>query len=143
MQRVFSFPLSGGLDVVTPPLAIKPGRLIACDNYEAVSTGGYRRIGGYERFSGLPKPSNAAYWYLSFDAGDIVDPGVGSKAHGATSGVTGEVLTVVLESGTWAGSDAAGYVVLFNVSGTFIDNEMITFIGASDGFDGGFSSGFG
>ena len=50
---------------------------------------------------------------------------------------------ISLTSGTWAGGDAAGDIILFGVTGIFQDNEAISFTGAGDGFDGGFSSGFG
>ncbi|MCV0395478.1 MAG: hypothetical protein K5872_22280 [Rhizobiaceae bacterium] len=51
--------LRGGLDLVTPPVAMDPGKCIAALNYEPEADG-YRRIGGYERFDGRPRPSEAA-----------------------------------------------------------------------------------
>lgn len=58
MQQTAHFPLQGGLDLVTPPLAMPPGRMIAGENYEP-HPAGYRRIDGYERFDGRPAPSDA------------------------------------------------------------------------------------
>ena len=137
------FPLQGGLNEVTPPLSLKGGELFGVSNYEPGAKGGYRRIDGYERLDGQPAPSEASYWILNFDAGDIVEPSVTAQCFGDTSGAKGEVGNVVLESGTWAGSDAAGYLILYGVIGAFIDDEPLSFTGAGDGFDTGFSSGFG
>lgn len=44
---------------------------------------------------------------------------------GATSGASGTVKRVVLESGTWAGGDAAGRLIFATVSGTFSNNENL------------------
>lgn len=47
--------LQGGLNLVTPQLAMPPGMAIAALNYEPEARG-YRRLGGYERFDGQPSP---------------------------------------------------------------------------------------
>ena len=57
------FLLSGGLDLATPSIAVKPGKAIACLNYEP-QIDGYARIKGYERFDGRPSPSDAVYYTL-------------------------------------------------------------------------------
>ena len=44
---------------------------------------------------------------------------------------------------TIAGNTRGGHLVLSNVSGSFIDTELLSFIGAGDGFNSGFSAGFG
>ena len=116
---------------------------LAAINYELLTTDGYRRIDGFERFSGQDSPSEESYWVLNFTAGSIVEPEVDAIAYGATSGATGKIGLVVITSGTWVGNDAAGYLVLFNVVGAFTDTETINFTGVGDGFDTGFSSGMG
>lgn len=123
-ERISYFPLEGGEDMVTPSLSAKPGRARFTRNYECDTLGRYRRIDGYERFDGRPKPSEASYWVLAFtdgqtliDAEDVIE--------GDTSGATAEVLFVEVASGDWGTGDAAGTVVLFNVDGTFIDNEPL------------------
>jgi len=136
------FPLVGGVDLVTPPITMKPGRLILCKNYEQGVVGGYSRIQGFERTDGSYLPSEASYWTLNFDAGGPTALVEGMLAVGETSGATGEVLSVTLTSGSWAGNDAAGEVVLYKVSGTFTDDEVIAITGANPGFDQGFSGGF-
>jgi hypothetical protein len=120
--KIEYFPLEGGEDLATPTLSVKPGRLRFSLNYECDRYGRYRRVDGYERFDGNPKPSEASYWVLDFDAGES-EISVEDTVEGGTSGATGEALVVEVESGSWAGSDAAGYLILFNVSGTFQDNE--------------------
>jgi len=138
-----SFPLKGGINLVDAPLTIKNGMCLAAINYELLTTDGYRRIDGFERFDGQSSPSEETYWILNFTIGSIVEPEVDATAYGATSGATGKVGLVVITSGTWAGNDAVGDLVLFNVVGSFTDTETINFIGSGDGFDTGFSSGMG
>ena len=136
------FPLTGGLDLVTAPLKIKPGRLILCKNYEQGLLGGYTRIQGFERVDGRPLASEASYWTLSFDTGGPAELVEGMRLVGETSGAIGEVLSVILSSGSWAGSDATGQAILYNVTGTFSDNEVIALTGSDPGFDQGYSGGF-
>lgn len=51
-----SYILRGGLDLISPSIAIPPGRAIAAENYEPEARG-YRRLSGYECFDGHPSPS--------------------------------------------------------------------------------------
>jgi len=55
------FQMAGGLDLVSPALALMPGAMISCLNYEIGAFGGYRRIDGYERFDGRPSPHKATF----------------------------------------------------------------------------------
>lgn len=116
--------MRGGLDLVTPALQVPPGFLISCQNYEAEARG-YRRVQGYERYDGQPKPSLASYYILNFDAGTAAIS-ADDTVTGATSGATAKALVdAVVESGSYGGNDAAGYLVLYNVSGTFQDDENL------------------
>lgn len=118
------YPLGGGLDLITPAIATPAGRLIAAENYESHPRG-YARIEGFERFDGRPKPSEASYWVLNFDAGSAAIS-EGDTVTGATSGATGVALTdPVVESGSYGGGDAAGFLVLTNVVGDFEDDENL------------------
>lgn len=123
-QKPYDFGLQGGLDLVTPPLVVKPGKVLYSLNYEPADEGGYRRMNGYERFDGFPSPSLANYWFLYFDQGTGTEPVVTNIVTGLTSTNTGEILSVVTTSGTW-GVDAAGYIVIFNADGVFSDNETL------------------
>lgn len=138
-----SFAIKGGLNLVDTPMVIPPGMLLDATNYELLPTAGHHRIDGFERYDGQLKPSEQSYWIFSFDAGDIIEPDIDSTVEGVTSGAKGKIGLVILTSGSWAGSDAAGGLVVFVLTGSFQDNEAITFLGAGDGFDSGFSNGFG
>jgi len=58
-SQISYFALGGGLDQITPPLKVAPGKVMSALNYEQFLSGGYRRIDGFERYNGLPKPSEA------------------------------------------------------------------------------------
>jgi len=68
---------------------------------------------------------------LQFDSGSV-EPTEDETLTGATSGDTGIVESVTLESGTWAGGDAVGTVYLTSPTGVgddgecFDDDELIT-----------------
>lgn len=146
--RTKYFALKGGLNLVDAPLAIPNGMVLGAINYELDVRDGYRRIDGYERFDGQNSPTDASYWILNFDAGDSfytadAAPEIGARMEGVTSGAIGELGLIMLSSGAWATNDAAGYMVVFQITGTFQDNETINFLGLNDGFDSGFDSGFG
>lgn len=118
------FPLIGGADLVTPAIIVDPGRARPSVNYEP-SERGYQRVDGFERFDGRPKPSEASYWILDYDAGTAAIS-ESNTVTGATSGATGEALTdAIIESGSYVGNDAAGYIVLVNVVGTFQNDENL------------------
>lgn len=53
------FAFQGGLDLVSPALRLPAGAVIASQNYEPTTEGGYARCKGYERFDGRPSPSAA------------------------------------------------------------------------------------
>jgi len=136
------FPLLGGVNLTDPPNIVTPGEAIGSQNYEHIESeaGGYRRIEGYERFSGLPRPSQASYWVQGFDGGTD-EPSPGEAVKGDSSSAVGIIIAVTVTSGAWATNDAAGDLILVEVSGTFQDNEGLSITNA--GFDTGFSSGFG
>jgi len=142
VRQTTYFPLKGGINLVDPPLTLQPGELLGSSNYEHYQGGGYRRIDGYERYDGRQSPSAASYWIVDYGTGAIAEPSVNANVLGATSGATGKVGLIVVTSGTWAGGTAAGYLVLFNVAGSFIDTEALGFTAANDGFNSGFSAGF-
>lgn len=123
-QETVSYALRGSLDLVTPALQMKPGRVINAKNYEPVEKG-IRRCDGFERLDGRPKPSEATYYLLNFDGGTATIA-EGATVTGATSGATGKALIdMVVSTGSFGGSNAAGYLVLTVVSGTFQDNENL------------------
>src|SRR5512146_655202 len=108
----------GGLDLTTPSLSLQPGALRAALNFECSQTGGYARIGGYERVDGRPSPSSASYTTVQLVSFTNV-PSVGDSIAQATSGATGTVAAV------YNGNDAS-YLAVTKTSGTFDDSHAIT-----------------
>lgn len=90
--RTQYFPLGGGLDVVTPSLAVPPGRLLACLNFEPHYNDGYRRVLGYERFDGRPRPHKQTF--VGFDLVDATGLTTGTVVTGDTSGASGTVVGI-------------------------------------------------
>jgi hypothetical protein len=75
---------------------------------------------------------------ISFDSGSV-EPTADETLTGATSGSTGIVSQVILDSGSWAGGNAAGQILLTSVTGydlegheIFSDNEAINGSTAGD-----------
>lgn len=104
-----SFP--GGLDQVTPALALQPGALRDGVNFEVSQSGGYGRIPGYERFDGRPSPSSASFGVVQVTAFTNV-PAVGQTLSQAVSGATGVIVAV-------HSSGFPFYVAVTKVAGTF------------------------
>lgn len=123
-MNTVQFALAGGMYETLPHVSIPPGAATLGVNYEVRPEGGYRRVDGYERFDGRTSPSDATYYTLPFDTGST-EIEVGDTIDGATSGATGYVVRVELDSGTWAGGDAAGTLCYAALSGTFEDAENI------------------
>ncbi len=83
--------MSGGLDHITPPIAMEPGALIDAVNFVQALNGGYRRIHGYERFDGTQAPSATTYVSLVLDAvsGAVAGDTLTATATGATYYILG------------------------------------------------------
>lgn len=64
---------------------------------------------------------------FAFTSGGTNTPAVGNKLKGATSGATAIIADIITNSGTWAGGDAAGWIVLDQSSrvGTFTGGELL------------------
>jgi len=58
-QEIKTTMMAGGLDLVTPPISMPAGKAISASNYEP-DVAGYTSFGGYERFDGSPRPSDAS-----------------------------------------------------------------------------------
>lgn len=109
--------LAGGLDLVTTPIQVKPGKVISSDNFEPDINGGYKRMAGIERFDGRPRPSDADYHMVEgVITGSIL---VGDTITGVTSGATAKVI-VVVSSTSWVVTRLTGTFVAetVNVSGS-------------------------
>ena len=67
-------------------------------------------------------------WVLPFDQG-AKEIRVGDTIKGATSGATGIVTCVEVQSGAWGAGTAAGNLKIMTKTGTFQDNENIIVLG--------------
>lgn len=61
---------------------------------------------------------------LSFTSGGTTEIAEGDTITGASSGATALITRVVLESGTWAGGDAAGRLIFASQTGTFQSENL-------------------
>lgn len=87
-----TFKLAGGLDQVTPTLALPPGVARDSVNFEVSITGGYSRIAGYERFNGRPAPSAAVYSIVSVSS--VAGVSVGNTIRNGGTTATGVVIAI-------------------------------------------------
>lgn len=85
--------MDGGLDLISAPGYAKAGTVKFALNYELEFGGGYRRVGGFERFDGRFQPHLATYAAMQA-ATDWAGVVVGNTVTGATSGATGRVIYV-------------------------------------------------
>lgn len=90
MTQTSYIPLEGGLDLTTPALKVKPGACIDSGNFVPDINGGYRRVGGYERFDGQTRPSLATYYVFTVDTTGLIN--VGDTITGLSSSKTAVVL---------------------------------------------------
>ena len=124
-QRDKYFDMMGaGMDLITPAIKKHPAAAIGGYNYEPRPEG-YRRFQGYEKVDGQGNPSASKYYILNFDASTVAIV-AGDTVTGLASGATAKALVDgVLESGTYGGGDAVGYLVLWNLVGAYLDNEAL------------------
>lgn len=107
-----AFPLNGGLDLVTVPAMVKPGRVSSCVNFEPDNNGGYTKMKGIERYDGHPSPSDASYYVATVDiTGTAIFRDV---ITGETSGATGTIISI----------EGLNRIVLAGVTGTFVEENF-------------------
>jgi hypothetical protein len=100
-------PLFGGLDTETSKFSVKPGHVRAAMNLYQELNGGYRVHMGYERYSGLTKPSNATYSILystlsgAVNLGDVVTDDT-EVAYGTVIAKTSTYLVLTAVTGVFA-----------------------------------------
>jgi hypothetical protein len=135
VQQTPYFPLGGGLDLITPAIAQKPGSAIGALNYEPASNG-YRRVEGYERFDGRTSPTDCPL--LGAGLRDVGTGAlrcgrchhrrdVGRDRQGACR------FGVAAPSGTYGAGDVGGrYVGTFGaVTGTFVKSARTCGVGGT------------
>lgn len=102
----------GGVDQVSPVLAVSPGDALDAHNYEPGVYGGFKRIDGIERFDGRSAPSDATYYYVTMTLTGAL--AVGDAITGVTSGATATVCVV-----------GTGEFAYTKVTGSFVSGEVI------------------
>ncbi len=123
------FPLTGGLDAESAQLTLRPGTVIGAINYESSALEGYERVGGFERFDGRPRPSDAAYKAMRA-ATVFTGVALGNTVTGVTSAATGRVIAVRTTS----------QIVVTRVTGTFVVGETLNVGGSPIGVYAGDAS---
>ena len=113
--------LDGGIDLVTPALQIPPGVCIDATNFVPEISGGYRRVGGYERYDGHVKPSEQVYYVATVVLSVAVT--VGQTITGVTSAKTAKVIAV----------QDATHLVVTRRSGAFTAGETLNVSGSPVG----------
>lgn len=108
------FPLVGGLDVESAQFARSPGLVMGGVNYESSQETGYDRIGGYERFDGHPRPSDALFKVLEATSA-FSGVAVGDTINGQTSLATAKVVQL----------RSTNQLVVTRVTGAFTIGENI------------------
>lgn len=102
------------------------------------------RVQGVSKFGSILPPIMAEKVYadicecvlgteysLGYDSGGTNEASEGDQVVGESSAATALLTSVSLDSGTWAGEDAAGTLTLRRVAGNFQDNEKLTIGGDS------------
>jgi len=118
-------PLNGGLDQVTSAYSLPPGALRASLNYACRALGGYYRIPGYERFSGMPSPSAASFVVINvtLNIGETITVGQ-SGTFGSVTGVVCYVdpalnfIGVTKTASTFSDPFVSGNITIGSVIGT-------------------------
>ena len=103
----------GGLNTTSQRLTAPVGMCQAAMNYEPGLQFGYRRIGGYERFDGRARPSDADYTLLENLTG-FAPVANGITVNGQTSGATGVVC-----------DRESNWLAVTQVTGAFVPGENI------------------
>ena len=150
---VIGFPqitTSSVLDMVEFPNQI--GKEIGIKNWLYWGTWDCARYTGPDAGSGICHPfadywgnwvwTECGEWELPFNTGTAEIEAGGTNAvtlkgaaklEGQSSGATGEIKEVIVSDGSWGGGDAAGTIVLKNVTGNFTPGETITDTKGSQG----------
>lgn len=110
--------LGGGIDIVSSPLKVDPGKLLRAKNFECDVAGGYKLMQGYERFDGNPEPSKQLFSTIALD--QVTGFLVTDVITGSTSAATAIVIDVVAEG-----------LSVVDINGVFVEGETITSTGGT------------
>lgn len=105
-----------GLNVCEMEIKVEALALIGDGNASQIS----------ERLLGdLIEALTATKYSLQFTSGGPYVPVVGDEIEGASSGATGYIEQIALDSGSWAAGDAAGTMTLRRAGGLFVAGEAL------------------
>lgn len=135
------FPMTGGLDVVTPHFQMPPGKLIECLNYECLPEGGYRRIDGYSLYDGTLEPAAVpgegdirGVWVFSGDVYAIRDQASeGGLYRASGSGWQAVDLGYSIDFDEGVADFTEGTTVTGGTSGETATIERVIFTGGTNG----------
>lgn len=107
------FRLAGGLNEEDPQFTQKPGSAAYLQNYECLPGGGYRRIGGYNRFAGARRTvDEETYTKIAFTNG-VLEPPLEIAVQVLPSGNASAILVgFELTAGDWGSGTAEGWFIL-------------------------------
>lgn len=128
-----SFIPGGGLDEITPPLQLVDGACTLMSNFEQGIRGGYRRIEGYERWSGNLPTESIRFQQMRLQATDAGGGiWVGQVVEGVTSGARAVVAGPETNTSPVLGTLAevlieptATTIHVFGLAGQFQSGETI------------------
>lgn len=108
--------VDGGLDLVSPPQSVTPGRLLACMNYEIARLRGIRRMDGYEKYDGGQSPSFSSAAFIQ-----IQGIATGNKVSQYAAGKSFSLASLTDSGGNTVASNIFFIVVQ---SSTFYDSGL-------------------
>lgn len=68
--------------------------------------------------------SGKGWWAIAFTSGGTYEPQVDDQIDGATSGASAIISSIEVDTGSWAGGDAAGTLYLYGKTGTFQSENL-------------------
>lgn len=117
-------PMGFGLDEDSGLTNPQVGHLIGGENYELIfGEEGLRRINGYEVFDGRTQPHTASLSVITFASGTSA---IAAGDTVTTPSGSAYVVRVQVNSGTWAGGNAAGSIVVTAVTGTISAAQVLS-----------------
>lgn len=119
--------LAGGLDLLTPPLSLKPGRVREGLNWECSIAGGYSQSGGSEPHDGRPSAAARATQYTTLTSDRTTHPADFASALGNT--ITGSVSGASAHVFYLDYYDGADVLVVLDLAGVFEPGETL-FVGS-------------
>lgn len=133
--RTTYFPFIGGLDQTTPPIEMENGVLRFASNVEVGVRGGYTRAAGYERYSGMVRPSDATFAVLtctitgSVSLGDVLTDNAGTAFGTVIALPNGQAVLTKTTGSFVAGNIKVGVTVVGTCTGPAMPSASTAALG--------------